>query len=98
MQSAAISATSRGRASDSLCRGSSANWSAKRRRLAVRAGGKQKRNSHRIKDGDKRQGQQPNGSLQVRSRHADQLGEISHRTYVGFRAATVYVRLNFLDS
>ena len=63
----------------------------------VRAGRKQERHRHRIEHGNKRQGQQPDRSLEVGRWHANQFGEISHGANVGFRAATFGVGLRFLD-
>jgi hypothetical protein len=63
----------------------------------VHARRKQESHRHWVEHSDKGQGKQPHGSLEIRSRHAKQLGKISHRTNVGFSATAIGIRLGFLD-
>ena len=63
----------------------------------VCAGGKQECHRHRIENGNKRQSEQPDRSLEVGGRCTDQLGEISDRTDVGLGAPALGVDLGFLD-
>jgi hypothetical protein len=63
----------------------------------VNAGGKQQRHRHRIKDGDKRQSDEPDRSLKIRGGHTDHLGEISHRPDLRLGASALRINLRLFD-
>ena len=74
-----------------------AKWSAQARTRRVCAGGEQKRYRHRIENGDKCQSEQPDRSLKVGGRRADQLGEVSHRADVRLGSPALGVNLGLFD-
>ncbi len=61
------------------------------------ARGEQKRYCHRIENGDKCQSEQPDRSLKVRGRRADQLGEVSHGADIRLGSPALRVNLGLFD-
>ena len=63
----------------------------------VNASGEQQRRRYRIKDGDKRQSEEPDRSLKIRGWHTDHLDEISHLSDLRLGASALPVNLCLFD-
>ena len=63
----------------------------------VNASGEQQRHRHRIKDGDKRQGDEPNRSLKIRGGYIDHLSKISDRSDLRLGAFAPRINLCLFD-
>jgi hypothetical protein len=63
----------------------------------VNTGGKQQRHRHRIKDGDKRQSDEPDRSLKIRGGYTDHLGEMSQRSDLRLGASALHINLRLFD-
>jgi hypothetical protein len=55
------------------------------------------RRAHRIESGDKRQSEQPDRSLKVGCRRANQLGETSHGADIGLGSPALGVNLGLIN-